>query len=115
MTADGGPVDVLRYETDDGPVYRSVEAGRGEAVVDAHQRELRKRRLSQHLVAGVLALAIAGYGMFTESLLLGALGAAAVIVATIVGRTGEDEMVPQLVEQNIYPHDAEREYDIENE
>ncbi|WP_415379723.1 hypothetical protein [Halosimplex sp. TS25] len=114
MDSDGGPVDVLRYATDDGPVYRTIEAGRGEVVVDAHERELRKRRLLRYLIAGVVALASIGYGVLADSLLIGVAGG--VVFVSVVSVTGadDDEMVPELVERNALRRDAEREYEIEN-
>lgn len=116
MSTDGTPVDVLRYETDDGPVYRTIEAGDGEAVVRAHEDELRKRRLVRRVFLGLFALAGVGYGLLTDSLLVGILVAATVIVVAVVtDGYSEDEHVPDVVEQNMYEHDAEQQYDIENE
>ena len=111
---DSPTVDVLRYETDDGPVYRAAPAGEGEPVVAAHERELRKRDRLRPVVGGVLTLASVGYGVFTDSLLLGLLGGA-VVVAFSVGGTDGDERVPELVDGNVFRHDAEQNYELEDE
>ncbi|MFC7140731.1 hypothetical protein ACFQMA_12985 [Halosimplex aquaticum] len=115
MDSEGGPVDVLRYHTDDGPVYRTIEAGRGEAVVGAHERELRKRRLLRYLIAGAVALASAGYGALADSLLLGVAGGALFVGVVSVTGADDEELVPKLVEQDIDRRDAERRYEIEGD
>lgn len=114
MGADDGPVDVLRYETDDGPVYRAIEAGEGDAVVAAHEREFRKRRQLRRVLLGVVALVCVGYGALTESLLIGLLGGAVVVAALFLMEDEREELVPTVVERNQFRRDAEREYDLED-
>ena len=111
---DSPTVDVLRYETDDGPVYRAAPAGEGEPVVAAHERERRERDRLRPVVGGVLALVSVGYGVFTDSLLLGLLGGA-VVVAFSVGGTDGDGRVPELVDGNVFRRDAEQNYELEDE
>ncbi|ELZ29301.1 hypothetical protein C475_03754 [Halosimplex carlsbadense 2-9-1] len=110
---ESGPVDVLRYETDDAPVYRAAPAGEGEAIVAAHERERRKRRVGRLLAAGLVALGIAAYGVLSDSLALAAAGVALVAVAFAVGGDDAEEAVPELVERNQFRRDAERAYDLE--
>lgn len=112
-SVESGAIDVLRYETDRGPVYRAAPAGEGEAVVAAHEEELRKRRQLRRVLGGVVALILAGYGVATRSLAVGALGAAAVVAAFYLAGDDADEAVPELVERDQYRRDAEREYELE--
>lgn len=112
MTASDRPdrVDVLAYR--DGAVHRAVEAGRGQAVVSAHESELRRRRLLKMLFGAVVAVVLVGYGVLTGQRLLG--GVAALIVAAgfyVGARRGEDP-VPEVVERNIDRERAERRYDL---
>ena len=88
---DSPTVDVLRYETDDGPVYRAAPAGEGEPIVAAHERERRERDRLRPVIGGVLALVSVGYGVFTDSLPLGLLGGAVVVVAFSIDGTDGDE------------------------
>jgi hypothetical protein len=112
-SVESGAADVLRYETDRGPVYRAAPAGEGEAVVAAHEAELHKRRQFRRVLGGVVALGMVGYGVATGLLAVGALGAAAVVAAFYVAGDTADEVVPELVEQNQFRRDAEREYELE--
>ncbi|WP_123534978.1 hypothetical protein [Halosimplex salinum] len=113
MEPDGSTVDVLRYQTDDGPVYRAVPAGDGEAVVAAHERELRKRRSLRWAVGVAVALTSVGYGLLTESPLLGLLGGGIVAAALLVGGDDGEALVPELVERSVFRHDAARQYGLE--
>jgi hypothetical protein len=106
-------VDVLRYETPDGPSYRAIESGRGEQIVAAHEREVRKRRLLRWILLGGIAVAVAGYGVFVDQVVLG--GAAAVVVLAAgywQGGIG-DEAIPELVERNTYRDRAAEAYDLD--
>jgi len=110
-----GTVDVLRYETDDGSVYRAAPAGEGAAIVAAHEREVRERRVGRLLAAGLVALGIAAYGVLSDSLALAVAGIALVVVAFAVGGDDPDETIPELVERNQFRRDAERSYDLEDD
>lgn len=117
MDSDPRTVDVLRYETDEGAVYRAAPAGEGEEIVAAHERELRKRGQIRLALGAIIAIACVGYGVLTESLSLGLLGAGLVAVAFYLGDRGtsdDDEMVPELVERNQFREDAAAEYDLED-
>jgi len=56
-----------------------------------------------------------GYGVFTDSLPLGLLGGAVVVVAFSISRTDGDERVPELVDGNVFRYDAEQNYELEDE
>jgi len=116
MNSDARTVDVLRYETDEGPVYRAAPAGEGEEIVAAHERELRNRQRMRVLLGALIASVALGYGYLTDALLLGLLGAGLVAVAFFLGDGGADEsMVPELVEQNQFRADAAARYDLDGE
>ncbi|WP_436931804.1 hypothetical protein [Halosimplex halobium] len=113
-TTDGdGPVDVLRYETEEGPVYRAAPAGDGEAIVAAHERELRKRRVGRLLATGSVVVAVVVTGAIMESVAVTVAGLLFVAVVH-VSKDDADEAVPELVERNQFRRDAERAYDLED-
>jgi len=114
-SVESGAVDVLRYETDEGPVYRVAPAGDGGAIVAAHEDELRKRRQVRRVLGAVIALGAVGYGVATGSLAVGALGGAAVLAAFSLAGDDGDGAVPELVERNQFRRDAERAYDLEDD
>lgn len=106
-------VDVLRYESADGPRIRTVPAGTGQVVVDAHVQERRKRRVLRRLLEVVLAAVVAGYALLADRLVLGALGLVAIgILFAVTDRDGVS-VVPELVERNLPRERAERLYDVE--
>lgn len=108
-------VDVLRYETPEGETYRPIEAGRGQAVVDAHRREVRKRKVVRWLLLAFVAAFAVGYGAFVSRPLLGALtGAIVLVVAYLQDDRWTEEMVPELVERGIRARDAEARYELED-
>ena len=104
-------VDVLAYEGADGVEYRSVEAGHGVVVVDAHSHE-RRRRLSAHVAKAVFVAAIVGALVALWARPLAGVGAVAVVfVLAWVGRP-DPAGTPELVEENAMPARACDEYDI---
>lgn len=108
-------VDVIRYETGTGADYRAVNAGRGEAVVAAHQAEARKRRLVRYGAAAVVALLAFGYGVIIwESVVRGVLYAGAVVGVAAYYRRYRDTRspVPELVAEDVDTDRAVDEYDI---
>lgn len=113
MAADDGPVDVLRCETDDGPVYRAIDAGDGSAVVDAHERRVRNRNQTRLVAGGVVALGRLGCGLLSESVLLGALAAVTVGTAFWYGGDDRARSVSTVVERSQFRRGAQREYDFE--
>jgi hypothetical protein len=108
-------VDVLRYETADGPSYRSVPAGEGERIVAVHEDERRNRLRVRRLVLGAVAAIAVGYGVVTESILLGVVGAGIVLV--VGWQTGDGrspaEAIPELVEERIQQDRASATYEID--
>lgn len=54
MDSDPRTVDVLRYETDEGAVYRAAPAGEGEEIVAAHERDVRNRGRYRRFFGGVV-------------------------------------------------------------
>ena len=56
-----------------------------------------------------------GYGVFTDSLPLGLPGGAVVVVAFSIDGTDGDERVSELVDGNVFRHDAEQNYELEDE
>lgn len=109
-------VDVLRYETDDDPTFRAIEAGRGQVVVRAHEEEVRKRRLLRWATLGCLAVGALGYGFFVSQPVVGALAGLVVLVAArALGGDGGERMIPTLEDENVFRYDAERRYPLDDE
>lgn len=113
--------DVLRYETDHGPVHRAVPAGAGSRIVTTYTRRARsRRRITLALVPVVLvALPTAGWVLAgTLGLAGGAVIAAitaAVIVRRHVGEDGDDlPGVPTVADASVDAETA-RSYGLENE
>ncbi|QPV64840.1 hypothetical protein I7X12_09645 [Halosimplex litoreum] len=113
-SVESGAVDVLRYETDEGPVYRATPAGEGEAVVAAHEREVRERRTGRLLATGTVVAAIVLTGVVMESVVATVAGLLFVAVVHVSKDDDHDESVPELVERNQFRRDAERAYDLED-
>jgi len=115
MPADGSQtVDVLRYETPRGDSHRSIESGRGEEVVAAHGREVRKRRQLRWAVLALVTLVVVGYGAFTSRLLVGAIAGVIILGAAYWQTRDLDEgAVPEVVDRNMYLDRAESEYDLD--
>lgn len=105
-------VDVLSYR--DGEVYRAVGAGHGDDVVEAHEHEAGRRRLTRIAVGAVVALVVFGYGLVTERALLGVVAALIVAGGFYVGGRRSESPVPELVERDIDRERAERQYDLEH-
>jgi hypothetical protein len=108
-------VDVLRYDGPDGPTDRTIESGRGQEVVAAHEDEVRNRRLVRAVLAVVIAAITGGFGVLTGRYFVGGVAAPVVVGAFLFVNPDWDEMVPELVERNMYPDQARERYDIENE
>jgi len=113
--ADGPPadpdrVDVLRFETPDGPEYRTVAAGRGSEIVLAHEREARKRRQMRSLLLGVVAVVVLGAGVALSRPVVGA-GLAALVGVVAVVTDSDRAVVPELVAEGLHPETAAAEYD----
>lgn len=96
--------DVLVYHNpDDGnePKVRTVPAGKGEQIIDAHKEEANKRNqmrtfLMLIIVAVILALALFYYG----NILLGIIAAAIVYFIFKYTQRGTDAMIPNMIVNN---------------
>ena len=93
--------DVLVYHNpDDGnePKVRTVPAGKGEQIVDAHKEEARKRNQMRSFLMWIIIAIVIGYALFfAGSLLLGILAAGIIYLAFRYGARGSDAMIPNLL------------------
>jgi len=93
--------DVLVYHNpDDGnePKVRTVPAGKGEQIVDAHKEEARKRNQMKTFIMWVIIALVLGYALIiARQLLLGILAAGIVYLAFRYASRGSDAMVPNLI------------------
>ncbi|PSP32924.1 ATP-dependent protease LonB [Halobacteriales archaeon QH_10_67_22] len=96
--------DVLVYHNpDDGnePKIRTVPAGKGEQIVDAHKEEARKRNQMRSFLMWIIIAVIIGYALLIQgSILLGILAAGVVYLAFRYGSRGNDAMIPNLLVNN---------------
>ena len=96
--------DVLVYHNpDDGnePKVRTVPAGKGEQIVDAHKEEARKRNQMRSFLMWIIIIAIFGYALFfARSILLGILAAGIVFLVFRYMNRGSDAMIPNLLVNN---------------
>ena len=96
--------DVLIYHNpDDGnePKVRTVPAGKGEQIVDAHKEEARKRNQMRSFLMWIIIAIIIGYAILIQgSILLGILAAGVVYLAFRYGSRGNDAMIPNLLVNN---------------
>ncbi|MEF8882697.1 MAG: ATP-dependent protease LonB, partial [Halapricum sp.] len=93
--------DVLVYHNpDDGnePKVRTVPAGKGEQIVEAHKEEARKRNQMRSFLMWIIIAVVIGYALFfARSLLLGILAAGIIYLAFRYGARGSDAMIPNLL------------------
>jgi len=95
--------DVLIYHNpDDGnePKVRTVPAGKGEQIVDAHREEANKRRQMKTFLMLVLMVAIGGYALITGNLLLGLVAVAVIFFGFQYFMQGDDAVIPNLLVNN---------------
>ena len=93
--------DVLVYHNpDDGnePKVRTVPAGKGEQIVEAHKEEARKRNQMKSFLMWIIILVVGGYAiLIVQRLLLGIIAAGVIyLVFRYMSRNG-DAMVPNLL------------------
>ena len=92
--------DVLIYHNpDDGnkPKVRTVPAGKGEQIVDAHKEEARKRNQMRTFLMWIIIAVVLGYALIIAGqILLGILAAGIVYIAFKYASRGSDAMVPNL-------------------
>ncbi|QIB73400.1 ATP-dependent protease LonB [Halogeometricum borinquense] len=96
--------DVLVYHNpDDGnnPKVRTVPAGKGEQIVEAHKEEARKRNQMRSFLMWIIIAIVLGYALLIEgAVLLGILAAGVIYLAFRYGSRGGDAMIPNLVVNN---------------
>ncbi|MFB6300142.1 MAG: ATP-dependent protease LonB, partial [Halobacteriales archaeon] len=96
--------DVLVYHNpDDGnkPKIRTVPAGKGEQIVDAHKEEARKRNQMRSFLMWIIIAVVVGYSLLiAQDPLLGILAAGVIYLAFRYGSRGSDSMVPNLLINN---------------
>ncbi|WP_255170184.1 ATP-dependent protease LonB [Natrononativus amylolyticus] len=95
--------DVLVYHNpDDGnePKVRTVPAGKGEQIIDAHKEEARKRNQMRSILMWIIIAIIIGYAILTTNILLGILAAGIVWLIFRYTSRGTDAMVPNMIVNN---------------
>src|SRR6056297_3657936 len=96
--------DVLVYHNpDDGnkPKVRTVPAGKGEQIVDAHKEEARKRNQMRTFLMWIIIAVVLGYALIIAGqILLGILAAGIIYLAFRYASRGSDAMVPNLLVNN---------------
>jgi len=95
--------DVLVYHNpDDGnePKVRTVPAGKGEQIIEAHKEEARKRNQMRSFLMWIIVAIVLGYSILTGNILLGILAAGVVYLAFRYGSRGSDAMIPNLIVNN---------------
>jgi Lon-like ATP-dependent protease len=96
--------DVLVYHNpDDGnnPKVRTVPAGKGDQIVDAHKEEARKRNQMRSFLMWIIIAIVLGYSLIIAGqILLGILAAGVIYLAFRYGSRGGDAMIPNLIVNN---------------
>ncbi len=95
--------DVLIYHNpEDGnePKVRTVPAGKGDQIVDAHKEEARKRNTMRSILMWLIIIVVLGYSLFTGMILLGIIAAVIIYIAFKYISRGSDAMIPNLLVNN---------------
>jgi Lon-like ATP-dependent protease len=96
--------DVLVYHNpDDGnePKVRTVPAGKGEQIIEAHKEEARKRNQMRSFLMWIIIAVVVGYALLiAQDVLLGILAAGVIYLAFRYGSRGSDAVVPNLLINN---------------
>jgi Lon-like ATP-dependent protease len=96
--------DVLVYHNpDDGnnPKVRTVPAGKGEQIVEAHKEEARKRNQMRSFLMWIIIAIVLGYSLIiVGQILLGILAAGIIYLAFRYGSRGSDAMIPNHIVNN---------------
>ncbi|MHB9288426.1 ATP-dependent protease LonB [Halobacteriales archaeon Cl-PHB] len=96
--------DVLVYHNpDDGnePKVRTVPAGKGDQIVEAHKEEARKRNQMRTFLMWIIIAIVIGYSIIVvQQILLGILAAGVIYLAFRYGSRGNDAMIPNLLVNN---------------
>ncbi|PSQ20153.1 ATP-dependent protease LonB [Halobacteriales archaeon QS_8_65_32] len=93
--------DVLVYHNpDDGnaPKVRTVPAGKGEQIIEAHKEEAKKRNQMRSFLMWIIIAIVIGYALLIEgAVLLGVLAAGVIYLAFRYGSRSSDAMIPNLL------------------
>ncbi|SDQ37629.1 ATP-dependent protease LonB [Natronobacterium texcoconense] len=95
--------DVLVYHNpDDGnaPKVRTVPAGKGEQIIDAHKEEARKRNQMRSILMWIIIAIVIGYALLAANILLGILAAGIIWLIFRYTSRGTDAMVPNMIVDN---------------
>ena len=96
--------DVLVYHNPDDsnePKVRTVPAGKGDQIVEAHKEEARKRNQMRSFLMWIIIAIIVGYSLLiARQPLLGLLAAGVIFFAFRYSNRGSDAMVPKLLINN---------------
>jgi hypothetical protein len=107
-------VDVLRFErVDGGWIFRAVEAGRADEVVESHRQSDRRRRARWLAVWGLLLAVVTAYGVLvaTELLLTAAVDLVIIGLALLANR-GRTNPTPAVVARDIQLERAKESYEL---
>jgi len=92
--------DILVYpnpEDGNNPIIRTVPAGRGKQIVNAHKAEARKKIQMRSTLIMLLIIGIIVYAIITYQWLMGIIAAAFIFMALRYSMPREDAMVPKLL------------------
>ncbi|UPM42408.1 ATP-dependent protease LonB [Halocatena salina] len=95
--------DILVYHNpDDGnePKIRTVPAGKGEQIIDAHKEEARKHNQMRSFLMWILIVVVFGYALIRGQFLLGILAAGVIYFLFRYSSRGSDAMIPNLLVNN---------------
>ncbi|MFC7200528.1 ATP-dependent protease LonB [Halospeciosus flavus] len=96
--------DVLVYHNPDDsnePKVRTVPAGKGDQIVEAHKEEARKRNQMRSFLMWIILAVIIGYSfLVVHQILIGILAAGIIYFAFRYSNRGSDAMVPKLLINN---------------
>lgn len=95
--------DVLVYHNpDDGnkPKIRTVPAGKGKQIVEAHKEEAQKRDQMRTALMWIILIGVVGYSFLVHQFLLGILAAGIIFLAFRYGQRDSDSMIPNLLVDN---------------
>ncbi|PSP90812.1 ATP-dependent protease LonB [Halobacteriales archaeon QS_4_69_34] len=96
--------DVLVYHNpDDGnePKVRTVPAGKGDQIIDAHKEEAQKRNQMRSFLMWIIILIVVAYALLiAQQVLLGILAAAVIYIAFKYSSRSTDAMIPNLLVNN---------------
>jgi Lon-like ATP-dependent protease len=95
--------DVLVYHNpDDGnePKVRTVPAGKGDQIIEAHKEEARKRNQMRSFLMWIIVAIVLGYALLVGQPLIGILAAGIIYIAFRYTSRGSDAMIPNLIVNN---------------